>query len=83
MGILPNHYLPSYNCPWVKGITHHTHEKPKRDRIGYYPLLRSESKRDSSMFTNVVDFHSESLNKKKKKDIQAVKQSPKCVRNTK
>ena len=38
--------------------------------MGYYPRLRSENKRDSSMFTNVVDFHSESLNEKK--DIQAV-----------
>ena len=70
-GILPNHYLPSYNRLWVKGITLHTHEKPERDSLGYYPLLRSENKRDSSMFTNVVDFHSESLNEKKK-DIQAV-----------
>ena len=38
--------------------------------MGYYPLLRSESKRDSSMFTNVVDFHSESLNEKKKRTFK-------------
>ena len=79
-GILPNHYLPSYNCLWVKGITHHTHEKPKRDSLGYYQLLRSENKRDSSMFTNVVDFHSESLNEKKR---HSSCQPPKYVHNAK